>query len=84
MAHSAGLLDGEGNTGGVKMKPTLEIGKVYRVKHLESKRFTKRIFKGMEKRFGDIDCYVFSSRLPYPVSELSIPHYELMVAIPST
>ena len=65
------------------MKPTLEAGKVYIVTHRtwDNKKLVKakRQFIGEEKRFGEIPCYVFSSRLTKKAyaSLISIPHYDL-------
>lgn len=84
-------------------KQNLESGKKYRVKHKGGKS-TLRVFKWTEKRFGEILCYVFTSRVSpdlsaqlnavtgeislsgrkVPVTEISIPHYELVEAVAFT
>lgn len=51
--------------------PTL---KTYRV---------RRVFRGIERRLGEIPCAVFSARLrkgSTPASEISVPHYDLIEA----
>lgn len=38
-------------------------GQPYMVKHYKGEKAVRRIFRGTEKRFGDIDCFVFSSKV---------------------
>lgn len=45
-----------------KFKIKLQPGSAYYIK-IRGGRTVKRIFKHTEKRFGDIICYVFTSRL---------------------
>jgi len=65
------------------MTNNLEIGRVYKVRHRtwDNKRIVtaKRRYIGEEKRFGEIRCFVFSSRITRQpnITELSIPHYDL-------
>ncbi len=77
----------------VKQIKTLVPGKEYLVvcrlfdpvsgKHRTSRK-VKRVFKYTENRFGEIPCAVFSSRVtrcnPNQRGELSIPHFDLIVA----
>jgi len=41
----------------------LKRGRHYLVKHYGSSKFVRRFFKGYEKRFDSILCYVFSSKI---------------------
>jgi hypothetical protein len=89
----------------------LEPGKAYLVSHRESPdigrtqvtRKVRRIFKGLEKRFGAIPCAIFTAKVDkatsasynketctltisgkrLPISEVSIPHYDIVVAEPA-
>ncbi len=38
-------------------------GKHYLIKTTDNKRFVRRFYKGCEKRFDSILCYVFSSKV---------------------
>ena len=83
------------------MKHNLAFGETYIVTHKDSSHRnsklhypTKRIFLGTEKRFGDIPCYRFTSRITKKVKteikdkkliitgavlqEISIPEYDLV------
>lgn len=46
----------------------LKIGTIYFVRHRNNdktfSRRTRRVYKGIESRFGELPCCVFSSRLP--------------------
>ncbi len=61
----------------------MEQGKVYTVTHRtwDNSRIVtaRRKYLGQEKRFGEILCHVFSSRITRKgySSEISIPHYDL-------
>jgi hypothetical protein len=65
------------------MRPILEKGKTYRVVNRtwdnKGTVTARRLFLGREKRFGEIPCYVFSSRLTRRgySSVISIPEYDL-------
>jgi len=52
------------------MKQELELikGKPYMVKHEHNKQAVRRIFKGTEKRFDEILCYVFTGKVSKKVS----------------
>jgi len=73
------------------MKPkNLKEGETYlvqftRIDGSKSNR-VKRLFFGTEKRFGEILCYVFSSRITKTcniMSEVSIPFYDLKMVEPA-
>lgn len=65
------------------MSSILKEGREYFVTHRDLltdrvSRKTRRVYFGREKRFGEIDCLVFSSRVQKGKDikrELSIPHY---------
>jgi len=69
----------------------LKKGKTYRVQFTRTNgsksNMVKRIFFGTEKRFGEIMCYVFSSRITKACntnkSEVSIPFYDLKTVEPT-
>jgi len=46
----------------------LVIGTAYNVKHINNKQTVRRIFKGTEKRFDLITCYVFTGKVGKNVS----------------
>lgn len=46
----------------------LERGKAYRVKIKGQRNTVRRIFKYAERRFGDLQCFVFTSRVDAVVS----------------
>lgn len=50
------------------MELQLQKGKAYLVKHSSSKRMVRRIFKGTEKRFGEITCFVFTGQVKVSTS----------------
>jgi len=59
-------------------------GEIYKVKIKGQKNTVKRMFFGLEKRFGEIPCACFSSAIRrgiFNTSEVSVPHYDLEVCI---